>query len=152
MTEPLQRSREGRRAADAGIALVEMMIASSLLGVAIVGIFGACISAISTLQMSSNHYHATCMARNRVQRALSLPFNTVPILAATEQVVDQHGNSTKNGAYTMTTQLDELSEHCYEVTVEVYYPLARTGGMSDIPVVIQSKIARGMHTEDIESP
>jgi hypothetical protein len=125
------------------------MVASALLILGVMGIFGACLTALRTLQMTNNRYHATCIARNRVQRALSLPFNTLPMLEASDQAVDQYGNASANGTFLMSTSLTELGEHCYEITVEVSYPV-RIGELSEVPATIRSKIARGMHGEEIE--
>jgi hypothetical protein len=140
---------ERARANESGFTIVEVVIASLLLIIGIVALFGASIAAVKTQHMSTGLYHATCLARNRVQRGLSLPFDTLPALADTYETVDQYGNSTGNGEFRRTTTLTAVSPNCYEITVDVYYPDGR-GGFSAIPATIQSKIARSMHTEEIE--
>ena len=133
----------------AGFTMAELIIASGLLILGVLGIFGAAIASIRTQHMSSNLYHATCLARNRVQRGLALPFNTLPVLAATDQAMDKDGNTNADGPFRMTTILTSVSDHCYSITVQVHYPIGG-GRMSEIPAVIESKIARGMHSEEIE--
>lgn len=129
--------------------MVELIIASGILVLCVMGIFGGAVAAIRTQHMSSNLYHATCLARNRVQRGLSLPFNTLPILAASDQAMDKDGNTNADGPFRMTTTLTSVSEHCYAISVQVHYPIGG-GRMSEVPAVIESKIARGMHSEEIE--
>lgn len=99
--------------------------------------------------MSSNLYHATCLARNRVQRGLALPFDTLPALASDNDSVDQDGNANANGPYLRTTTLTPISPNSYTIVVEVSFPIGG-GNMSATPAVIQSKIARAMHSEVIE--
>jgi prepilin-type N-terminal cleavage/methylation domain-containing protein len=140
---------KGRRLANAGFTITEVLIASALLVVGVSAIFPAAISAIRTQHMSSNLYHATCLARNRVQRGLALPFDTLPALASDADSVDQDGNANANGPYLRTTTLTPVSLNCYRIVVEVSYPIGG-GAMSAAPAVIQSKIARAMHSEVIE--
>ena len=135
--------------ANAGFTITEVLIASALLVIGVSAIFPAAISAIRTQHMSSNLYHATCLARNRVQRGLALPFDTLPALASDADSVDQDGNANANGPYLRTTTLTPISSNCYSIVVEVSYPIGR-GAMSPTPAVIQSKIARAMHSEVIE--
>jgi hypothetical protein len=138
-----------RRLANAGFTLTEVVIASALLILGVSVIFSAAISSIRTQHMSINLYHATCLARNRVQRGLALPFDTLPALASDNDSVDQDGNANANGPYLRTTTLTPVSPNCYTITVEVSYPIGG-GVMSSRPTVIQSRIARAMHSEDIE--
>jgi len=132
-----------------GFTITEVVIASALLIVGVTAVFSAAISSIRTQYMSSNLYHATCLARNRVQRGLALPFDTLPALASDNDSVDQDGNANANGPYLRTTTLALVSSNCYTITVEVSFPIGG-GAMSATPAVIQSKIARAMHSEVIE--
>ena len=129
--------------------MVEVVVASALLIVGVTVLFSAVITSIRTQHTASNLYHATCLARNRIQRGLSLPFNTLPVLEESNSFVDQDGNSTTDGPFRRTTILTELTSNCYKVKVNVFYP---TGGgrVSEKPVTIESKISRGMHSEEIE--
>jgi hypothetical protein len=143
-----QPREKSRRLANAGFSITEVVIASALLIVGVTAIFPAAIASIRTQHMSSNLYHATCLARNRVQRGLALPFDTLPALASDADYVDQDGNANANGPYVRTTTLTPISSNCYRIVVEVSYPIGR-GAMSPTPAVIQSMIARAMHSEVI---
>ena len=131
-----------------GFTLTEVVVAGALLAIAVTAIFAAASAAIRTQHTASGIYHATCLARNRIQRGLSLPFNTLPVLEDNNQMVDQDGNSNINGPYSRTTVLEVISDNCYKITVTVLYPIGN-GKMSDVPVTVESKIARGMHSEEI---
>lgn len=131
-----------------GFTLTEVIVAGALLAVAVTAIFAACSVAIRTQYTASSIYHATCLARNRIQRGLSLPFNTLPILKGSEEPVDQDGYYNADGPFRRTTKLDELSPNCYKITVTVLYPVGR-GELSNVPVIVESMIARGMHSEEI---
>ena len=144
-----QPREKSRRLANAGFTITEVVVASALLIIGVAAIFPAAISAIRTQHMASNLYRATCLARNRIQRGLAFPFDTLPTLAADGDLVDQDGNATANGPYRRTTKLTPVSPNCYIITVEVSYPIGR-GAMSATPAVIQSKIARAMHGEVVE--
>ena len=131
-----------------GFTLTEVVIAGALLAIAVTGIFAVCLSAIRTQYMSNNIYHATCLARNRIQRGLSLPFETLPVLADSNNPVDQDGNSNIDGPFHRTTTLEAVSDNCYKIIVTVVYPIGN-GELSEVPVKVESKIARGMHSEEI---
>jgi hypothetical protein len=145
----LQRREKSRRLANAGFSITEVVIASALLIVGVTATFSAAISSIRTHYIASNMYHATCLARNRVQRGLALPFDTLPALASDKDSIDQDGNANANGPYLRSTTLTPDSSDSYIITVEVSYPIGG-GVMSSRPTVIQSRIARAMHSEDIE--
>ena len=142
----LQPREKSRRLANAGFTITEVVIASALLIVGVTATFSAAISSIRTHYMASNMYHATCLARNRVQRGLALPFDTLPALASDKDSIDQDGNANANGPYLRSTTLTPDSSDSYIITVEVSYPVGR-GAMSPNPVKIESKIARSMHSE-----
>lgn len=131
-----------------GFTLTEVIVAGALLAIAVTAIFATAITAIRTQYISSNLYHATCIARNRIQRGLSLPFDTLPVLDDTKQPVDQDGNPNIDGPFYRTTVLDTLSDNCYKITVTVFYPTGK-GHVSDVPAIVESKIARGMHSEEM---
>jgi len=131
-----------------GFTLTEVLVASTLLIIAVTAVFSACTVAIRTQYMSSNYYHATCLARNRIQRGLSLPFETLPVLEESDQPVDQDGNANTVGPYKRTTTMTKQSDDCYKVTVTVSYPTGK-GDISKTPVKIESKIARKMYSEEI---
>ncbi len=131
-----------------GFTLTEVVVSGAMLAIAVTAIFAVCTSAIKLQYASNNLYHATCLARNRIQRGLSLPFNTLPILKNSNQPVDQDGNSNLDGPYRISTVLTDISENCYKISVTVFYPIGN-GKLSDLPVTVESKISRRMHSEEI---
>ena len=127
-----------------GFTMVEMVIAGAILAFVVAGLFAACLSAMRTQYMAANYYRATCLARNRVQRGSSLPFETIPLLTEPLHAVDEFGRDSPAGAYRRGTDVNELSSNCYEIAVEVYYP-SRAGELSEEPVAIKTMIARRMY-------
>ncbi len=140
---------KNNRSGNAGFTVTEVVVASALLIIGVAGIFSAAISSIRTQYTASSLYRATCLARNRVQRGLALPFDSLPTLDSDNVYVDQEGNANANGPYIRTTTVTAVSPNCYLIVAEVSFPIGG-GAMSATPAIIQSKIAREMHSEAIE--
>jgi Tfp pilus assembly protein PilV len=138
-----------RQPAKAGFSLTEVMVAGAILAFSCAAVFAACIGAIRTQYAASGYYRASCIARNRIQRGIALPFTTMPMLSEQDRRLDEEGNISYRGTYRRTTTVTQVSDNCYEITVAVLYP-AGPGMMSATPVEIRSKVTRGMH--DAEMP
>ncbi len=143
----IRRDRDKR--GKGGFTLTEVMVAGAILAMTSAAMFGACVAAIRTQYASSGYYRATCMARNRIQRGIALPFTTLPMLTEYGRRLDEQGNNSSVGVYRRTTVVTEASSNCYEIAVSVYYP-AGPGMLSATPVTIQSKVSRGMHDSELE--
>jgi hypothetical protein len=146
--QALEKDRR-RTSGAGGFTVVEVMVASSLLVVGVTALFLAVISSIRVQYTSNNMFHATCLARNRIQRALALPFETLPVLEEDSVSVDQNGGALADGEYSRTTRIEKLSDNSYRITVEVVYPVG-SGIPSPVPVTIDSEISRHMHAEPAE--
>ncbi len=143
MTRPVQNVQAQRRS-KAGFSLTEVMVAGAILAFSCAAVFAACIGAIRTQYAAAGYYRATCMARNRVQRGVALPFTTLPMLVEYGRRLDEEGNISATGPYRRTTRVNQVSDNCYEIIVSVFYP-AGPGKMSTTPVEIHGKVARGMY-------
>ena len=130
-----------------GFTIIEVVVASLILVLGITAIFTAMTTAIRSQYMANNFYHATCIARNRVQRGLALPFESLPVLQEDKRPVDQDGNVNVSGPFERTTTLTKLTDNCYKIHVDVYYPIG-SGRMSAEPVTVESMVARDMYRED----
>jgi len=68
------------RRRDSGFTLTEVMVASGVLLFFVLGLLAALLMGIRTLDLSVQHYRATSIARNRVQRARSFSYSSLPLL------------------------------------------------------------------------
>ena len=127
----------------AGFTLMEVMMASIIFLIASLGFSFGLIAALKTQHMSSSHYTAVTIARNRIQRARSLNYDSVGLLSETEIRVDGFGLQSSSGLYFRTTSVSNYAVNCVELIVGVNFTKP-DGAMCDSPVSIQTLIARGM--------
>lgn len=126
--------------------LVEMMIASAVFLIVSFGLIAGMLAAIRANSMASDHYKATCIARNRIQKARTMPFSTLTngTLAETNYVVDEQGFAcqTNEDSYTRSTIFTNVNSNAVDIIVQVYFPIG-LGKMSPQPVSMQTKIYNG---------
>jgi len=127
----------------AGFTLVELMIATSIFLVVALAFTGAYLSALRTHLMSSDYYKATCIARNRLERAKALAFDSLPLMAEEETPVDADGNPDPAGVFRRTTVVSNSVVNCARITVQVRFPKGN-GGLSDKTVDVHTMIADGV--------
>lgn len=133
-----------RSGSAAGFALMEVMVASAIFTIAAVGFARAYVTAIRTQTMAKNHYRATCIARNRIERARGTEFASMPMLAETDRRVNELGSADSTGGYLRTTTVDtNLPPNAVSVTVSVKYP-DRMTVVSTTPITVSTLIYRGM--------
>jgi Tfp pilus assembly protein PilV len=126
-----------------GFTLTEVMVASTVLMLFIVGLMAAFMMGLRTLDMTTNHYRATAIARNRIQRARSFDYNSLTLLTENEARIDQHGNADVSGTFRRTTSIDTntaTAPHTVRIEVGVRFPVRTTGTLSE-PVVMENLIA-----------
>jgi prepilin-type N-terminal cleavage/methylation domain-containing protein len=128
---------------DSGFSLMEVMMASAIFLIASLGFSFGLIAAMKSQSMSSDHYRSMTIARNRIQRARSLNFDSLPLLEESDIQVDDFGRPSPGGHYYRYTGVTNYAANCYELIVSVYF-LKPDGARSDMPVSIQTLIARGM--------
>lgn len=126
-----------------GFTLTEVMIASIIFLIASLGFSFGLIAALKTQYMAGDHYRSMSIARNRIQRARSLNFDSLPLLTESDVRVDDFGQQSSSGTYYRTTTVSIYGTNCYELVVGVKF--TKPGGaVSDSPVSIQTLIAKGM--------
>jgi len=121
-----------------GMTLVEVMIASIIFLIISTAFAAAILAALRTAYMASDYYTATCIARNRIQRAKSMDFDSIPLLAETNTLVDAQGTISVTGRYERTTLVSNAAPWTYSVKVSVAFPLRM--GFSSEPVEIETLI------------
>ena len=127
----------------AGFTLTEIMVSSLILLSTSVAFTAGMLGALRTHQMSSDYYLATCIARNRIQRARSIDFFTLPQMVENQRRVDEMGNGSTSGTFRRTTTVNDVTGNQVEVIVQVYFPAGRKV-LSDEPIEVRTKITNGM--------
>lgn len=132
-----------RRSRRAGFTLVEAMIASALFFVISGGFIAAYISGMRTHRMASDYYRAICIARNRIQRARTLEYDSLNLLTEIDRPVDQNGNPSIDGQFRRTTLVSNTVPECTMISVDVNFPLPG-GGVSAEGMQLHTMITEGM--------
>lgn len=106
-----------------GMTLVEVVVASTIFMIFCAGFYAVYITSLRTHKIAGDHYRATLIARNRIQRALSFDYGSLPLMAETLRPVDSDGNPLPNGQYRRTTLVNtNFGFMLTKMEVEVYYP------------------------------
>ena len=143
MTSRKHRIRGSAGGRQSGFTLTEVMIASMIFLIASLGFSFGLIAALKTQAMSGSHYTSMTIARNRIQRARSLNFDSLPLLAETDLRVDNYGNQSSSGYYYRSTSVANYATNCVELTVSVLFTKT-DGSLVEVPVSLQMLIAKGM--------
>ncbi len=129
----------------AGFTLVESMIASAILMAFIAGFLVAFLMALRTLHSATQHYRATSIARNRIQRARAFDFDSLDLLAENEVRVDPYGNLDPAGRFRRSTRMTTNTPTPFTIRIQVgvRYPTGVGAGLS-APLVVDTLIATRM--------
>lgn len=91
---------------DGGFTFVEVVVAMGLLALVLAGSFGLITGAMRVRQASHDYYAAILIANNRLERAKSVTFDNIPLLAETEVKVDEIGTPVLDGRFLRTTEVE----------------------------------------------
>lgn len=112
-----------RNTSKSGFTLLEVVIAGSLLTIMVGGFTAALISAMRTHYLAGYQYSAVSIARNRMQRAWTLSYETLPMLEESKTSVDACGTLNPSGKFLRSTLVDtNTMANCVKLTVQVYFP------------------------------
>ncbi len=89
-----------------GFTLVEVVVALAILGIAMLGAYSVVTMSTQTRENAHNHYVATVIANNRIERAKNLTFDGISALAEDRIAVNELGAPDAEGAYRRTTRID----------------------------------------------
>lgn len=136
--------KKGKRGTG-GFTLTEVMIASAVLLLFLGGFLAAFIMGIRTLHMSTNHYRAVSIGRNRIQRARSFDYDSLVLLEENEVRIDHLGNLHAQGAFRRSTVIHTntaTAPYTVRIQVGVRFPTRSRsrGGLSE-PVTMDNLIA-----------
>jgi prepilin-type N-terminal cleavage/methylation domain-containing protein len=135
-------SRQVRKSGSrSGFSLVEVMIAAAILLLVLGGFLAVFVSAMRTQVMASDYYSATCIARNRIQRARSLEFASLPLMVESNATVDADGDAGPTGKFRRTTTVAAAGSNACVITVSVWFPVPN-GRLSSASIDVRTMIAK----------
>lgn len=126
-----------------GFTLTEVMVASTILMIFLGGFLASFIMGLRTLDMTTSHYRATAIARNRIQRARSFDYDSLTLLIENEVPIDLYGNADQSGAFRRSTDIftnTVTAPHTVRIQVGVRFPVRTKDGLSE-PLVMENLIA-----------
>ncbi len=132
-----------RKRSCGGFTLTEVMVASTILMLFLGGFLASFIVGLRTLDMTTNHYRATAIARNRIQRARSFDYDSLTLLIENEVPIDRHGNADSSGTFRRSTDIftnTVTAPHTVRIQVGVRFPVRSKAGLSE-PLVMENLIA-----------
>lgn len=88
-----------------GFTVVEVVLAISLLAVAMAGVYRVLESAFRLRRAAHHHYLAVVIANNRIERAKSVDFNMLPLLGEDRVPVNDQGVPEPDGPFHRTTEV-----------------------------------------------
>ena len=130
-------------AANAGFTLAELLVASFVFLIVSAAFTAALLTALRTHLMAADYYRAICIARNRVQRARTLDFDSIPLMAEVDFPVDKYGDSDPSGGFQRTTMVSNTTVDRVAIGVSVRFPV-NGGGLNEVPIEVSTMITRGM--------
>ncbi len=89
-----------------GFTLVEAVISAVILAFAIAGSYALIIRSASMIRASRNHYVAVNLAKDRIERARSVPYSQLILLTESRLVVDDSGTPCSTGDFCRTTTVN----------------------------------------------
>lgn len=148
------RSGKGRAGAPSGrpvsapdgYTFLEIVVAMAILAIAMAGSYKVMTVSMQTRQVALNHYVATVMANNQIERAKNLAFDNLSLLAESERAVDELGATDAEGRYLRTTAIEPLwggESDLTRITVTILPPAPnRRSSAGRDPVSVSTLIKR----------
>ncbi|MDA3923564.1 MAG: hypothetical protein PF904_02560 [Kiritimatiellae bacterium] len=104
-----------------GMTILELVIASMLLGLMLTCAFPLIDSMMGRIQVARDHYIATTLCQARIERARQMEYDDIILMAEKDFLVDEYGNRAVNGRYKRTTIItpEKPEEGMTEMIVEV---------------------------------
>jgi prepilin-type N-terminal cleavage/methylation domain-containing protein len=117
----------------AGHTLVEVLVASAILSIGMVGGYYAVTASMQARKFAHEYYVGTMIANNRIEQARELPFSQLTLLVENNTSVDAVGFASGDLRYRRTTRVTPTwggNSNLTEVSVSVGVPMPRQSGFS----------------------
>ena len=114
-------SDPARKTGREGFSFIEVIIALAVLGLFIGGMCAVMQSSRQLSDRARSHYTAVNLAKNRIERARDIPFESLSGFVESNTLVDKDGKADYQGDYRRTTQYNATGTNFVEmlVTVEI---------------------------------
>lgn len=127
-----------------GFTLMEVMVASAILGMFIVGCYKMVEGALWMNQGARDHYVAVNLADSRLERARNLQYATYSDLLETQMVMAADGTPSVTGPYRRSTSVNTnygviLTEFVVQVDIRNHKTGAFDGVNEQLATVLPSK-------------
>jgi prepilin-type N-terminal cleavage/methylation domain-containing protein len=117
-----------KRAARGGFTLVEVTFALLLVVVVLGGAYGLIVHAARISRSARDHYVATNLAKNHIERARNFRYSDLYLLEESNLVLDENGGPANGGRFQRTTLVNtNYAPGLAEIVVTVQIRSRRTG-------------------------
>lgn len=123
--------------------MVEVVVAVALLVVAMGGVYRLLTASMASRQVARDYYVGVVLANNRIERAKSLSFDNLALLAENEQPVDDLGMPDMQGRFLRSTVVEREwggEPGLTRIMVTVHWPPPRHYSGDDRPSVFVSTL------------
>ena len=121
-----------------GVTLVEVLAASAIFGLVIIGVMGIFTVSVQTSKKINYEYTATILSKNRIERLRNVNFGLLSTAAETDTRVNSSGTADPDGEYLRTTTVTTSyggSANLVKVQVDVYYEYQ--GEKNQVPATME---------------
>lgn len=112
-------TKKKKKKTRSGITLVESVVAVCLFGLFIAGACQLVVSAKQTADRARKRYAAVNMARNRIERLNTYPFDEMDMAIEHKLVVGDQGIFDPQGDFQVTTEVSPVTDKLKLITVTV---------------------------------
>ena len=125
------------------MTLIELLVAMSVLAIFTIGAAKMITMITRNTDTARQHYQAINLAKDRVERARTLPFSTIEELTegAPGTRIDNMGYTDQYGLFQRQTAINTVTNGLKEITVSVWLLNRKTHRFDGIPQTLQSYIA-----------
>jgi prepilin-type N-terminal cleavage/methylation domain-containing protein len=108
----MQRERATMNRADrkglcrAAFTMIEVMVSAFLIALIMCGAYVLITRAATLSRVARNHYVAVSLARNRLERARTMDYNSLALLAENNVIVDDNGTPCPGATFSRTTTIN----------------------------------------------
>jgi prepilin-type N-terminal cleavage/methylation domain-containing protein len=127
-----------------GLTLIEVIIAIAIFAVFVGGACAVVIAARQLNELARDRYIAVNLAKNRLERARTFPFDQLSSFDESNVQIDSVGDPSNNGNYRRSTTVSNVSASLIEMSVAVEIRDRKTLQFEGQAETVSSMFADGM--------
>ena len=112
-------SGSARKTGREGFSFIEVVIALAVLGMFIGGMCAVILGSRQLSDRARSHYIAVNLAKNRIERARNMPFESLSDFIESNTIIDTDGKPDYEGNFRRTTQYGSAQTNLVEMVVTV---------------------------------